>query len=201
MSIRDIQLISCLMMALCVIVLLTCLDIYCSRVGELEEQIQDIQQRSENLQTAISKSNGLVSKQSKIIEEFQQQQAAQTQQQAKQNRGESRGEKRTMEVTAYDLSYQSCGKYPDHPLYGITASGKHVEKWNTIAAGPELPFGTKVYIPYFKDKPNKGIFTVMDRGGAIKDGRLDVYMESYETCMEFGRQQLEVYILSKKGSV
>jgi len=113
----------------------------------------------------------------------------------KSDRGTNRGECRIMEVTAYDLSVESCGKPPGHPEYGITASGKRVREWHTIAAGKGIPFGTQVYIPYFKDKPNGGIFTVEDRGGAIKDGRLDVYMESNSECMEFGRQELEVYIL------
>lgn len=27
-------------------------------------------------------------------------------------------------ATTYDLSYESCGKYPSHPTYGITFSGK-----------------------------------------------------------------------------
>lgn len=113
----------------------------------------------------------------------------------KSDRGTDRGAPRIMEMTAYDLSVESCGKPPGHPEYGITASGKRVQEWHTIAAGPELPFGTQVYIPYFKDKPNSGIFTVDDRGGGVKNGRIDVYMESYDACMEFGRQQLEVYIL------
>lgn len=109
------------------------------------------------------------------------------------SRGEGRGE--IYRVTAYNLSYQSCQKHPDHPEYGITASGKRVQEWHTIAAGPELKFGTKVYIPYFKDKPNGGVFVVEDRGGAIKNGCLDVYMEDYNECMEFGVRLLEAYIL------
>lgn len=112
--------------------------------------------------------------------------------------GEERGERRMMEVTAYDLSYQSCGKYPDHPLYGITASGAYVKEWYTVAAGKSIPFGTKIYIPYFADKPNGGIFTVQDRGGGIGDDQIDVYMADYDDCMEFGRRELEVYILGEE---
>jgi 3D (Asp-Asp-Asp) domain-containing protein len=109
--------------------------------------------------------------------------------------GEERGQRRVMEVTAYDLSYQSCQKYPDDPLYGVTASGERVKEWYTVAAGPEIPFGTKIYIPYFADKPNGGIFTVQDRGGGIDNGQIDVYIKDYNECMEFGRRELEVYIL------
>jgi 3D (Asp-Asp-Asp) domain-containing protein len=109
------------------------------------------------------------------------------------SRGE-RGERRTMEVTAYDLSYASCGKHPSHPQYGITASGVHVTEWQTVAMGPSIPFGTKIYIPYFADKPNGGIFIVEDRGGAITDRHIDVYIASNQECMEFGRRELEVWI-------
>jgi 3D (Asp-Asp-Asp) domain-containing protein len=109
--------------------------------------------------------------------------------------GEGRGQRRTMEVTAYDLSYQSCQKYSDDPMYGITASGESVKEWYTVAAGPDIKFGTEIYIPYFEDKPNGGIFTVQDRGGGIDNGQIDVYMKDYNDCMEFGRRELEVYIL------
>lgn len=111
------------------------------------------------------------------------------------SRGSSNKEPAIMRVTAYDLSYASCKKYPEHPQYGITASGVRVKEWHTIAAGPELPFNTKIFIPYFEDKPNKGIFTVEDRGSAITKNCLDIYMESGAACGEFGAKQLEIYIL------
>lgn len=110
------------------------------------------------------------------------------------NRGIVR-QKTTFNVTAYTLRKEECGKSSDHPLYGITASGKHVTEWQTIAAPKSIPFGTKVYIPYFKDMPNKGIFIVEDRGGAIKEGHLDIYMEEYSNAIKFGRRDLEVHIL------
>lgn len=111
------------------------------------------------------------------------------------SRGDQREEPIKMKVTAYDLSFQSCRKNPDHPEYGITASGTRVKEWHTIAAGPELPFGTQVFIPYFQDKPNKGIFVVEDRGSAITNGCIDIYMPDYDDCMEFGVRELDVFIL------
>lgn len=110
----------------------------------------------------------------------------------KTSRGET-GERRIMTVTAY--SKDSCGKSPSHQQYGITASGKMVRDWYTIAAGPEIPMGTKIYIPYFKDKPNKGIFVKQDTGPKIKVNCIDVYMESTAECFKFGRRKLEVYVL------
>ena len=98
-------------------------------------------------------------------------------------------------VTMYTLDPAECGKYPGDPGYGITASGAYVQDWYTVAAGPGIPFGTRVYIPYFADYPNGGVFVVQDRGGAIGDYNIDVYVNDKATALNFGRQSLEVQIL------
>ena len=98
-------------------------------------------------------------------------------------------------VTMYTLDPAECGKYPGDPGYGITASGNYVQEWYTVAAGPSIPFGTRVYIPYFADYPNGGVFVVQDRGGAIGDYNIDVYVNDKATALNFGRQSLEVQIL------
>lgn len=92
-------------------------------------------------------------------------------------------------VTAYTAGPESTGKRPGDPAYGITASGKRVKEGRTLACPPELPFGTEVYIPYFDQT-----FVCEDRGGAIKGKRLDVYMESREQALKFGKRKLEVEI-------
>ena len=109
----------------------------------------------------------------------------------------SRGdtEVRRMRVTAYDLSYESCQKYPSHPEYGITASGEKVKEWYTVAAGPELPFVTRIYVPYFKDYENKGIFVVKDRGGLVKKNCIDIFIADRKAMDAFGVKYLEVYVL------
>lgn len=98
-------------------------------------------------------------------------------------------------VTMYTLDPAECGKYPGDPGYGITASGNYVQDWYTVAAGPGIPFGTRIYIPYFADYPNGGVFVVQDRGGAIGDYNIDVYVSDKATALNFGRQSLEVQIL------
>jgi 3D (Asp-Asp-Asp) domain-containing protein len=72
----------------------------------------------------------------------------------------------------------------------ITASGETVQEWCTVAMGSSFEFGTKVYIPYFDC-----VFTVQDRGGAISDGDIDIYFGTMDQCVEFGRRELEVYVL------
>ena len=75
-----------------------------------------------------------------------------------------------------------------------TASGAWPSSGYTVAAGSSIPLGTVVYIPYFANYSNGGWFVVEDRGGAITDGHIDVYMDTEAECISFGRRNLEVYI-------
>ena len=87
------------------------------------------------------------------------------------------------EVSAYTASDDECGKSD-----GITASGTHVQQGRTIAAPSWIPFGTKVIIGEHE-------YIVEDRGGYISDNRIDIYMDSREAAMEFGRKELEVTVV------
>lgn len=94
-------------------------------------------------------------------------------------------------ISAYCPCAICCGKYSS----GYTASGSIAKQYYTIAAPSSIPFGTKVYIPYFKDAPNKGIFVVQDRGGAISANRIDIFFNEHQQALNFGRKYLKVYIL------
>lgn len=100
--------------------------------------------------------------------------------------------KAVMNCSAYTNS--TCDKAPTDPSYGITASGARTSAWYTLAAGPSYPIGTVIYIPYFANQVNGGWFVVQDRGGAISNSRLDVYMDTYAECKNFGRRNLECYV-------
>jgi uncharacterized protein YabE (DUF348 family) len=84
---------------------------------------------------------------------------------------------------------------------GITASGSKVKPFHTIAAPPDIPFGTKVYIPelvkYWASRgvSISGIFTVEDRGSAIKGNKIDIYMEDKSMSRNWGRRSVTIYIL------
>ena len=86
------------------------------------------------------------------------------------------------EVSAYTASDDECGNSK-----GITASGTHVKQGRTIAAPSWIPFGTKVIIGGHE-------YLVEDRGGYISDNRLDIYMDSRDDAVEFGRKKLEVTV-------
>ena len=98
----------------------------------------------------------------------------------------------TLNASAYTAS--TCGKAPGSSGYGITASGARATGWCTVAAGRGYKLGTIIYIPYFANCPNGGWFIVQDRGGAISNNKLDVYMNTYNECISFGRRNLECYI-------
>lgn len=102
---------------------------------------------------------------------------------------EFEGEWVLMEVTAYTASIEECGKTD-----GITASGEKVREHHTLAAGPSIPFGTKIYIPEFMKT-----FVVEDRGGAITDNHLDIYMERLEDAKKFGRKDIYVFVIQGDG--
>jgi len=104
-----------------------------------------------------------------------------------------------MEVTAYDLSYESCGKHPNHPEYAVTASGKKIgvdifEEDGIIAAPKDFPFGTKMEVEGW------GTGTVWDRGGAIKYDektgryRLDIFISDRAKALEWGRKIVKVKV-------
>lgn len=93
------------------------------------------------------------------------------------------------ECTAYTAGYESTGKTPDHPAYGITASGRKVREGMIAADTSVLPFGTKVWIE------GLGIFVVEDTGGDIVGNRVDIYMENLDNAIEFGRQNRRLIVL------
>ena len=94
-------------------------------------------------------------------------------------------------VTAYTAGPESTGKTRSHPAYGITASGERVQEGVTAACPPEMPFGTVIAIEGVGER------ICQDRGGAIKGRRIDVYIPDLQEALEFGRQTLNVTILSE----
>ena len=74
----------------------------------------------------------------------------------------------------------------------ITSTGTKPTEGRTIAVDPTvIPYGSKVYIPQF-DR----VFIAEDCGSAIKGNRIDIYMDDYNRCMEFGFRDIDIYILN-----
>jgi 3D (Asp-Asp-Asp) domain-containing protein len=95
-----------------------------------------------------------------------------------------------MEVTAYCPCVKCCGSNAQ----GITASGKLVDYngGKFVAADTRvLPFGKKLVIPGYADGAP---VEVIDRGGAIKGNKLDLYFPTHEEALIWGRQHLDVTV-------
>jgi uncharacterized protein YabE (DUF348 family) len=97
----------------------------------------------------------------------------------------------SMSATAYDATFESCGKHPGDPQYGITYSGLKVRP-GIVAVDPRvIPLGTWLYVDGY------GEALAADIGGAIKGNKIDLYYESPADVRKFGRRPVKVYILDK----
>ncbi|MEK5163062.1 3D domain-containing protein [Paenibacillus sp. FSL R5-0527] len=100
-------------------------------------------------------------------------------------------------ATGYTAGYESTGKKPNHPQYGITYSGVKVRRdkdtVSTIAADLKVfPIGTILYIPGY------GYGVVADKGSAIKGKKIDLYFDTTkQVYKEWGKKEVEVQIVRK----
>lgn len=92
-------------------------------------------------------------------------------------------------ATAYCICYDCCRKTPDHPAYGITASGKRATPGRTVAVDPcKIPLGSIVIIDGKE-------YVAEDTGGSIKGNRVDICFASHEEALQFGRRRVEVEVI------
>jgi len=92
-----------------------------------------------------------------------------------------------MTATAYYPGPESCAPFDD----GLTAIGDIAGK-GSIAIDDEngpLRMGQRVYIEGY------GIGKCNDRGGAIKDWKIDLCFETMEEAREWGRKLVKVYLI------
>lgn len=92
------------------------------------------------------------------------------------------GETKIFKITAYCPCSKCCGKQT-----GITASGTRATAGRTIAASSQYAFGTKLVI-------NGKVYTVEDRGGAIKGNKIDIYMNTHAEALAWGVKYLPVQV-------
>lgn len=96
-----------------------------------------------------------------------------------------------MQVTAYCGCQKCCGP----SARGLTASGKPItyHGGEFVAADTDfLAFGTRLMVP---DYASGGAVEVVDRGGAIKGYRLDVFFPTHEQALAWGRRWVPVTVL------
>ena len=72
---------------------------------------------------------------------------------------------------------------------GITATGVPAVRGIAAVDPDVIPLGTRLFIPGY------GEAIAADTGGAIIGNKIDLVMDSYGEAMEFGRQDVTVYVL------
>ena len=100
-----------------------------------------------------------------------------------------------VEATAYTAKCKGCS--------GYTASGYDVRKtvyygkYRIIALSKDIPLGTIVNVKLANGNTFDAI--VLDRGGAIKSGKADILVASYNEAIRLGRQSATITILKLGG--
>ncbi|MCA1009377.1 LysM peptidoglycan-binding and 3D domain-containing protein [Halobacillus halophilus] len=93
----------------------------------------------------------------------------------------------TAEATAYTAFCTGCS--------GVTATGVDLRAnpdQKVIAVDPDvIPLGSKVYVEGY------GEAIAADTGGAINGNRIDVFIPEREDALDFGRQSVQVKVLSE----
>lgn len=90
------------------------------------------------------------------------------------------------QITGYCGCEKCCGKWSGEFL---TKSGTRPQAKHTIATDPKiLPLGSEVKI-------DGVVYTAEDTGKKVKDNTIDIYFETHEQALNFGRQEKEVYLI------
>lgn len=97
------------------------------------------------------------------------------------------------EIVKEENSRKYMGEFTLVAYYqgNITSTGTRPQVNHTIAVDPKvIPYGSKVYIEGY------GTYIAEDCGGGIKGNMIDIYMGSYNECIQFGRRKAKVYIIN-----
>ena len=87
-------------------------------------------------------------------------------------------------ITAYCPCSKCCGK-----TTGRTASGTKAIAGRTVAASSKFAFGTKLNI-------GGHVYTVEDRGGAVKGNKIDIFVNSHAEALAWGVRYLNVSVVN-----
>lgn len=78
---------------------------------------------------------------------------------------------------------------------GTTASGKPAQVGRVAVDPRVIPLGTRLYIESENGSYVYGYAEAADTGGAIKGYKVDIYLDTYEQAIQFGRRNMRVYVL------
>lgn len=95
-------------------------------------------------------------------------------------------------VTYYCICEKCCGKSPDDPAYGITASGLAATPGVSVAVDTSIiPLGADVLLDYGDGELH--YMRADDTGAAVNGNHIDVCWGSHEEALQLGIREAAVY--------
>ena len=102
-----------------------------------------------------------------------------------------------MTVTHYCICQQCCGKAPDHPAYGITASGRRATPYVSVAVDPSLiPLGADVLVDYGDGEIH--YYRADDTGSGVGSRHIDLCVGSHAEALQMGHRTATVYWVARE---
>lgn len=99
----------------------------------------------------------------------------------------------------YDMVATAYSPTPENWGYA-TASGNRAREGVVAVDTRVIPLGTKLYVKSnVEGIPDYGYCIAWDIGGAIKNMRIDLFMESEANCVKFGIRDVTVYVLEDQS--
>ena len=93
------------------------------------------------------------------------------------------------------LDFQATAYYCEPNAWNTTYTGTEA-RVGAIAVDPNfIPLGTKMYIVSADGEYVYGYCVAEDTGGAIKGKIVDLYFNTYQECIQFGRRDVKIYVL------
>ena len=99
------------------------------------------------------------------------------------------------EAVLFEATAYTCNSY-EYVGNGITFTGTQA-RVGAIAVDPKvIPLGTKMYIASADGEYIYGYCVAEDTGGLIKGNLVDLYYDTHDECIQFGRRDIIIYFLN-----
>ena len=95
-------------------------------------------------------------------------------------------------VTHYCICEKCCGKSPDHPAYGITASGLMSTPGVSVGVDPDvIPLGSDVLVDYGDGEIH--YYRADDTGSGVEGNHIDLCVGSHQEALNMGVRSATVW--------
>ena len=100
-------------------------------------------------------------------------------------------------VTHYCICQRCCGKSPDHPAYGVTASGRMATPYVSVAVDPSvIPLGADVLVDYGDGEIH--YYRADDTGSGVGGRHIDLCVGSHAEALRMGVKTATVYWVAQE---